>query len=33
MVNKIESENSMLDMILDDFNSENNIIKTNKKFL
>jgi hypothetical protein len=33
MVNKIESENSMLDMILDNFNLENKIINNNKKFL
>lgn len=33
ILNKIESENSMLDMILDDFNSENKIVNNNKKFL
>jgi hypothetical protein len=33
MINKIESENSMLDMIIDDFNLENKIVNNNKKFL
>jgi hypothetical protein len=33
MVNKIESENSMLDMVLDNFNFENSVIANNKKFL
>ena len=33
MINKIESENSMLDMILDDFASETKIVNNSKKFL
>lgn len=33
MLNKIESENSMLDMMIDGFNSENIIVENNKKFL
>lgn len=32
-LNKLESENSMLDMILDNFEDENNTIKQNKKLL